>query len=46
MFSFYLHERRVELEIAVVGADVIARRHDSLHDQGKSHGIKDSILGR
>ena len=34
-----VHEGRVELEVGVVGADVVARAHDPLHDEGEAHGV-------
>ena len=34
-----LHEGRVELEGDVGGTDVVAGRHDPLHDQGQPHGV-------
>ena len=30
----------------MVGADVVAARHETLHDQGKAHGVEQSTVMR
>uniref|UniRef100_A0A1I8HFI4 EF-hand domain-containing protein n=2 Tax=Macrostomum lignano TaxID=282301 RepID=A0A1I8HFI4_9PLAT len=42
----HVHEGRVELEIAVAWADVIAGRHDALHDERHPHGVVEAVVLR
>ena len=41
-----VHEGRVELEVGVIGTDMVATRHDAFHDQGQAHGVVHSKVLR
>ena len=40
-----VHEGRVELEGDIGGADVVAARHDALHEEREAHGKVEAVLG-